>query len=213
MGGLITLADARDLPEGASPRCWDVDFIVGSVFTRPGLQSVYSYATTLLITGFVLYSNIATFTYVGAEPAINEGFLLSGFTGALTFLNGQTVYVISAGMTTFTAEVFGSNISSITGLTGSAVSTSGIFVGPNAGSIATGPTWSNPNNIYSPTGYASVTTGASSSAGPTAPSSVTVYSSSGTAWTNPSNLTAPSAEATVALASGASSQTLLANGP
>ena len=44
MGGLITLANPQDLPEGASPRCWDVDYIVGSVFTRYGLQSVYTYS-------------------------------------------------------------------------------------------------------------------------------------------------------------------------
>lgn len=41
--GLVTLADSQDLPEGASPLCWDVDFLVGSVLTRPGLQSVYAY--------------------------------------------------------------------------------------------------------------------------------------------------------------------------
>jgi hypothetical protein len=44
MGGLITNCNPQDLPEGASPRCWDVDFITGSVFTRAGLQSAYSYA-------------------------------------------------------------------------------------------------------------------------------------------------------------------------
>lgn len=44
MGGLITNCNPQDLPEGASPRCWDVDFIIGSVFTRAGLQSVYSFA-------------------------------------------------------------------------------------------------------------------------------------------------------------------------
>ncbi len=47
MGGMVTLADARDIPEGASPRCQDVDFLVGSVFTRDGLQSIYAFATTL----------------------------------------------------------------------------------------------------------------------------------------------------------------------
>lgn len=43
MLGLVTLADSQDLPEGASPLCWDVDFNVGAVLTRPGLQSVFSY--------------------------------------------------------------------------------------------------------------------------------------------------------------------------
>ena len=44
MGGLITLANPQDLPEGASPRCWDVDFIVGSVFQRYGLSSVFTFS-------------------------------------------------------------------------------------------------------------------------------------------------------------------------
>src|ERR1700691_4235912 len=93
-GGLITFASARDLPEGASPRNWDVDYTVGGVSTRPGLVSVYTYAATLAITGFSLGSgNLATFIYVGTEPTTNEGFLLSGFSGPLAVLNGQTVFV------------------------------------------------------------------------------------------------------------------------
>lgn len=40
-GGLVTEAPAAALSEGSSPLCWDVDFLVGSVFTRPGLSSVY----------------------------------------------------------------------------------------------------------------------------------------------------------------------------
>ncbi len=44
MGGLVTNCNPQDLPEGASPRCYDVDFIIGSVFTRPGLQNVYSFS-------------------------------------------------------------------------------------------------------------------------------------------------------------------------
>lgn len=35
------MAPANSLSEGSSPLCWDVDFLVGSVFTRPGLSSVY----------------------------------------------------------------------------------------------------------------------------------------------------------------------------
>lgn len=40
-GGLVTEAPSASLAEGSSPLCWDVDFLVGSVFTRPGLSSVY----------------------------------------------------------------------------------------------------------------------------------------------------------------------------
>jgi hypothetical protein len=45
--GLITNAQPESLPLGASPLCWDCDFVTGSVFTRPGLVSVY----TLCFTG------------------------------------------------------------------------------------------------------------------------------------------------------------------
>lgn len=42
LGGLVTLADPTALPEGASPRCHDNDYIVGLTKTRAGLTSVYT---------------------------------------------------------------------------------------------------------------------------------------------------------------------------
>jgi hypothetical protein len=49
LGGLFLLAAPQDLPEGASPMNWDVDFNkVGQVVTRPGKQSVYSYGGSSL---------------------------------------------------------------------------------------------------------------------------------------------------------------------
>ena len=42
-GGLVTNARPESLPEGASPICHDVDFITGSVRTRPGLSSNYQF--------------------------------------------------------------------------------------------------------------------------------------------------------------------------
>lgn len=42
--GLYTEASPEDLPEGASPQCWDVDFVVGSVKMRPGIASAYSFS-------------------------------------------------------------------------------------------------------------------------------------------------------------------------
>src|ERR1700753_3798152 len=41
--GLVTLASPSDLPEGASPRCQNVDFQAGSVFTRQGLTNPFTY--------------------------------------------------------------------------------------------------------------------------------------------------------------------------
>jgi hypothetical protein len=42
-GGLVTNANPESLPHGASPLCWDCDFITGSVFTRPGLTPGYTF--------------------------------------------------------------------------------------------------------------------------------------------------------------------------
>lgn len=206
-GGLITFCALQGLPEGASPRNHDVDYGISSVFTRPGLESVYSYASTIVITGYSLGSGgLAQFTYQGASVTINEGFLLSNFVNALYILNGQTVYVESTGLGTFTAFVNGP-IGVYSGLSGTGISTTGLFVGPNTGDIAIGPAWVNPSGISSPTGYASVSTGTPASAGPTAPTTV-VESGTGAAWANPGNLVSPSSYATVT----GNSQTLLAYG-
>jgi hypothetical protein len=195
------MADSRDLPEGSSPRNWDVNFSVGSVWTREGLVSVYSYATTLLITGVSLVYGTATFTYVGPEPTINEGFFLSGFTGVLTFLNGLEVFVESVGLGTFTALVSGSDVTQYN-ITGYAVSSTGQFIGPNQGTIATSSTWVNPLNIFSATAYASATTGGSL-ADAIYPPTAANLSSSNPAWANPSNAVAVGAAlASVSLSIG-----------
>jgi len=212
MGGLITFCDPQDLPEGASPRCFDVDFIVGSVFTRPGLSSVYTYATTPDITALTLYNDIGTFTYTGKEPTVNEGFTLGGFSGQLAFLNGTTVYVTSATISTFTANINTSVTGTFTGLTATAVSTVGQFVGPNAPTQATvvdvgGNAWNSPNNILGDTGYATVST---SSSGTTTQVPGTATTNG---WANPLNaLTTGSSYATVTATNGSASPALVLSG-
>jgi hypothetical protein len=103
--------------------------------------------------------------------------------------------------------VTGAPIGIFSGLTGTAISTTGLFVGPNIGDNATSTSWSNPSSISSPSSYASVSTGSPVVDGPTSPTTVSEQGS-GAVWTNPSNLVSPSAFATVT----GSSQTLLANG-
>ena len=44
LGGLVTLADSESVPEGASPRTHDTDYLVQKAKTRPGLTGVYSFA-------------------------------------------------------------------------------------------------------------------------------------------------------------------------
>ncbi len=52
-GGLFTEADPRNLPSGASPQCWDVDFDISGVKTRAGLSNpITSYAPPLGTQGF-----------------------------------------------------------------------------------------------------------------------------------------------------------------
>ena len=204
LGGLITFAKDIDIPEGGSPRNWNVDYPVGSVISRPGLSSVYTYATTLLITGFSLVYGLATFTYVGTEPTINEGFILSGFTGPLSFLNGVVVVVENASITTFTANVVGSDIT-ITGISGSAVSLSGQFVGPNLGSLATGFQWNNPSGILGNTTYASASSGSTAST-VQIPGAAANLGNTTPQWTNPGNAVAVGASvATVTLSISANS--------
>ena len=45
-GGLITLADPTSVPEGASPRTYDTDYLVGQVGSRDGLRNAYLNASS-----------------------------------------------------------------------------------------------------------------------------------------------------------------------
>lgn len=44
LGGLVASARPEDIPEGASPRTYDTNFIIGRFIQRAGLQSLYSYS-------------------------------------------------------------------------------------------------------------------------------------------------------------------------
>jgi len=187
---------------------------VGSVFSRPGLVSIFGFATTLQITGYQLTYGQATFTYIGIEPTINEGWFLSGFSGPLSYLNGLEVFVEAVTMTQFTAMLAGfPDIGPITGLSGSAVSSTGLFVGPNIGSTAVGPLWTSPANISSPTLYASIAS--SMAVVVTAAPTSAVNSGTGNPWVNPGNAVltgAPVATATFSFSPVGVSKNLLASG-
>src|SRR6516164_4370490 len=43
-GGLVTGASPESLPEGASPRLYDVDFLIAEVGTRAGLDPRFTYS-------------------------------------------------------------------------------------------------------------------------------------------------------------------------
>jgi hypothetical protein len=217
--GLITLAPAPDLPEGASPRNWDVDYFVGSVITRAGLSSVYTFTQTLNITALSVSYGVGTFTYTSVkQPVVNESFLLSGFTGALSFLNSTqiTVIFVDPSSSTFLADVSSDDISLTTGLSASAASTTGNFTGPNVGGNAaviasSGNPWSNPTAILGDIAYASTVTGAATSS--TVTPGAAANTSTEAPWTSPGNILLTGASvATVSLTGNSVSAAILANG-
>ena len=218
MGGLVTNCNPQDLPEGASPRCRDVDFIIGSVFTRAGLQSVYTYTNVLQISAVTMYGGYATFTYTGPTPTINEGFLLSGFTGTAFSLNGQIVYVISVSPIagTFVASVI-LNTGTYLLQAGIATSTVGDFLGPNVPTVAfsagTGNVWLNPDNIMGNVGYATVLSGTITSnlQNPSAASSHIVGGQ--VLWSSPNNLIAVDPNvASITITAGQTQNPVVASG-
>lgn len=69
-GGLCSEIQPSDLPQGASPLCFDVDYDVGRVRSRDGLESVY----TLVAADALLQES---------GPALQNFFELESGTGIL----------------------------------------------------------------------------------------------------------------------------------
>ena len=166
-GGLCTYARPRDLPEGASPRSYDVHYEVGSVGIRPGLASVYSFASVLNINTIAITSGgLAVFSYTSTiTPTINEEFTLSGFQGTLFFLNGTIIFATSVNPLnhTFTTVVPMLAVGTFSNLSGIATSNTGLFVGPNIPTqvedIPNAIPWTNPNGVLGNVTYANVSAG------------------------------------------------------
>ena len=68
LGGLVTLASPDSLPEGASPRCYDNDYIVGQTATRDGLTCVNTFANAFAGPS---PGTVAADTNIGGEPWSN----------------------------------------------------------------------------------------------------------------------------------------------
>jgi hypothetical protein len=105
------------------------------------LGSIVAKTKTTSVSSFTGTSGTLTFTTATQSPAYvaGQGIALSGFTGGNTGLNGQTVTVLSAGLssTTFEAAVTGSGYSSGAG---TAAQSDRPFVSPGALIIAYGKT-------------------------------------------------------------------------
>ena len=149
---------------------------------------MYSFANLINISQVTIGSGgLGIFTYTSnAMPVVNEGFVLTGFILQASFLDGQTVYVISSTPTTFTAQVSGP-AGTYTMQSGTGTSTTGIFVGPNPPTVANdvdsaNNPWNNPQGILGDTSYAYVTLGFM-------PQTMAVTSIQTIGWTNPQYLT------------------------
>lgn len=72
-GGIVSTMRPEDIPEGASPRCNDVDFLVGRFIQRPGEESVYTQVQTEFgpVTG-----SVATDVDTEGMPWTNPGNIL-----------------------------------------------------------------------------------------------------------------------------------------
>lgn len=83
-GGLCVEVAATDLPEGASPQNWDVDYDVGAVFTRSGLKSAYQFVD--LNSGVLFAGNSASIAGAWAFDGVFDTTTFSG-TSDIIFWN------------------------------------------------------------------------------------------------------------------------------
>ncbi len=100
--GLVTNFAQESLPMGASPLNWDVDYIAGSVFTRAGLISEYTFAPAIVSIQVVgiqgqehEFTSIATLASV-AGLSVGNQFTISG--NSNPFFNGHpfVIQIINA---------------------------------------------------------------------------------------------------------------------
>ena len=112
LGGLVTLAPPISTSEGSSPLCWDVDFLVGAVFTRDGLQVVLNSNESnnfVWVGSFVLPNGTAYNLALDSAGGLwqNNPQTLGSFTQIETVLAGDTGF----GTTAFSREylTFGPN--------------------------------------------------------------------------------------------------------
>jgi hypothetical protein len=111
-GGLVTLARPENVPEGASPRNYDMDYVVGSAQTRQPLENVYSFgdsnvgpngpssALNTTITGnpWLNPTNILTGddSYATATPgAGTDGLDVTAFAFSLANTTSPTGFVVA----------------------------------------------------------------------------------------------------------------------
>ena len=103
MGGLVVTSRPEDIPEGASPRCYDVDFIVGRFMQRPGEQSVFTYKNPIFSTR---PGTVATNVVTSVTPWANPGnVLVNGSGSATATLGSKTLNLVSTEGVSYTDPV------------------------------------------------------------------------------------------------------------
>jgi hypothetical protein len=131
-GGIVSIARPEDIPEGASPRCNDIDFLVGRFIQRPGLESVYTNVQTEFgpVTGSVAV-DVDTEAMPWTTP---ENILLNDGSYAIVNLLGQasvnSVTIVAGGYYALTDTVTVTFSGTGSGATGTALLT---VVTPSSG--------------------------------------------------------------------------------
>ena len=93
LGGLVATARPEDLPEGASPRTWDTDFMVGRFIQRPGTKNFYTYqGENFGPRGGGSVSDIDTY----GAPWANPSNILANDGSYATNPSGQTLSVVTS---------------------------------------------------------------------------------------------------------------------
>ncbi len=87
-GGLVTLADPTSIPEGASPRVYDMDFLVGQVQTRAGLRNAYLQSNATL--GPNPPADATSTTWVTPDNILTPGAVYTSF-GPVSLTNSLVV--------------------------------------------------------------------------------------------------------------------------
>src|SRR6185437_7612582 len=152
-GGLCTEMAASDLPEGASPLNWDVDYLVGSVQTRDGLQSVYSFGAYLPLLWLAVDSSQGASTTsltrlgfpVGASEysafALPSGLIALGNLAAI-FVRGKKAFILDLNTSNSESEhVCAVDLSGSSPIAGSVVTLSPPALIGHADTYGPGRTW------------------------------------------------------------------------
>lgn len=106
-GGLVAEVNPTDLPQGSAPICCDMDFTIGSVFTRDGIQGVYQLEGNCLGCAAATGTSVADPDSSDEVPFSNPGNITSNMPGTYASVTLQDCGGPSPGET---PSVFGGSV-------------------------------------------------------------------------------------------------------